>query len=166
MNTKKLTFLSLSVALSMILSFIESQIPPFVAIPGIKLGLSNVVTVFLLYTYTWREAGVVSLVRVLLSSLLFGSPVSLIYSLAGAGISFTVMAFLKHIPIFNEISVSTVGGVFHNAAQITVACIVMENAAISSYLPALVLSGTVAGVSVGLISGILVKKLKGKLVSF
>lgn len=166
MNTKKLTFLSLSVALSMILSFIESQIPPFVAVPGIKLGLSNVLTVFLLYTYGWREAGAVLLIRVLLSSLLFGSPVSLVYSLSGAVISFTVMVLLKRFPIFNEISVSTVGGVFHNAAQIAVACIVMENAAISSYLPVLVLSGTLAGVGVGLISGILVKKLKGRLISF
>ncbi len=165
MNTKKLTFLSLSVALSMILSFIESQIPPFVAIPGIKLGLSNAVTVFLLYTYTWREAGAVSLIRVLLSSLLFGSPVSLIYSLAGAAVSFTVMACAKLVPIFNEISVSTLGGVFHNAAQTVVACIVMENVGIASYLPVLILSGTLAGVGVGLISGILVKKLKGKLIS-
>ena len=163
MNTKRLTLLSLSVALSLILSFIESQIPPFVAIPGIKLGLSNVVTVFLLYTFGAREAGAVSLIRVFLSSLLFASPVSLIYSLAGAALSFIVMVALKPIPLFNEISVSTIGGVFHNAAQITVACIVMENAAIASYLPPLIFSGTLAGVGVGLISGILVKNLKGKI---
>ena len=163
MNTKKLTLLSLSVALSLILSFIESQVPPFVAIPGIKLGLSNVVTVFLLYTYGFREAGAVSLIRVLLSSLLFGTPVTLLYSLAGAVVSCAVMALLKPLPVFNEISVSTVGGVLHNAAQITVACIVMENAAIASYLPVLIFSGTLAGVGVGLISGILVKKLKGKI---
>ncbi len=163
MNTKKLTLLSLSVALSLILSFIESQVPPFVAIPGIKLGLSNVVTVFLLYTYGIYEAGAVSLIRVLLSSLLFGTPVTLLYSLAGAVVSFAVMALLKPLPVFNEISVSTVGGVFHNAAQITVACIVMENAAIASYLPVLIFSGTLAGVGVGILSGILVKKLKGKI---
>ncbi len=165
MNTKKLTFLSLSVALSMILSFIESQIPPFVAIPGIKLGLSNVVTLFLLYTYSFREAGAVSLIRVLLSSLLFGSPVSLIYSLAGALLSFLVMVFSVRLPLFNVISVSILGGVFHNGAQIAVACIIMENAGIASYLPALILSGTLAGVGVGLISGILVSKLGGKLSS-
>ena len=71
MNTKKLTTLSLSVALAMLLSFIESQIPPLLAVPGIKIGLSNIVTVFLLYTYGWREAGCVSLVRVCLSSFFY-----------------------------------------------------------------------------------------------
>ena len=163
MNTKKLTTLSLSVALAMLLSFIESQIPPFVAIPGIKVGLSNIVTVFLLYTFGWREAGAVSLLRVFLSSLLFGSAVSLLYALSGALLSFCVMIILKKLPLFTEIGVSVAGGVFHNAGQIICACIIMENAAIASYLPPLIVSGTVAGSVVGIISGILVKKLKNKI---
>ena len=163
MNTKKLTTLSLSVALAMLLSFIESQIPPFVAIPGIKVGLSNIVTVFLLYTFGWREAGAVSLLRVFLSSLLFGSAVSLLYAFSGALLSFCVMIILKKLPLFTEIGVSVAGGVFHNAGQIICACIIMENAAIASYLPPLIVSGTVAGSVVGIISGILVKKLKNKI---
>ncbi len=163
MNTKKLTTLSLSVALALLLSFIESQIPPFVAVPGIKIGLSNIVTVFLLYTYGWREAGCVSLVRVCLSSLLFGSAVSLLYALSGALLSFITMIALKKLPFFSEMGVSVAGGVFHNAGQIICACIIMENAAISAYLPPLIISGTVAGAVVGIISGILVKKLNGKI---
>ena len=163
MNTKKLTTLSLSVALALLLSFIESQIPPFVAAPGIKIGLSNIVTVFLLYTYGWREAGCVSLVRVCLSSLLFGSAVSLLYALSGALLSFITMIALKKLPFFSEMGVSVAGGVFHNAGQIICACIIMENAAISAYLPPLIISGTVAGAVVGIISGILVKKLNGKI---
>lgn len=163
MNTKKLTALSLSVALALLLSFIESQIPPFVAVPGIKVGLSNIVTVFLLYTYGWREAGCVSIIRVCLSSLLFGSAVSLIYALSGAVLSFFVMILLKKLPVFSEMGVSVAGGVFHNAGQIICACIIMENAKISAYLPLLVISGTVAGAVVGIVSGLLVKKLKNKI---
>ena len=163
MNTKKLTTLALSVALAMLLSFIESQIPPFVAVPGIKVGLSNIVTVFLLYTYSWREAGCVSLVRVSLSTILFGSSVSFIYALSGAILSFVIMILLKKLPLFSEMGVSVAGGVFHNAGQIICACMIMENAKISAYLPLLIISGTVAGAVVGIISGLLVKKLKGKI---
>jgi len=159
MNTKKLTVLSISVALAMILSFVESLIPPLVAVPGIKIGLANIVTVFLLYTYGWREAASVSLVRVCLSALLFGSAVSLIYSASGAFLSFLAMLLLKKLPIFSALSVSIAGGVFHNAAQIIVACLIMENAGIATYLPPLIISGTVAGVAIGILAGILIKKL-------
>ena len=98
MNVKKLTTLSLSVAISMVLSFVESQIPPLTAVPGVKIGLANILTVFLLYTDGAREACAVSVTRVLLSSLLFGSAVSLLYSMAGAMFSFLVMLFLKRLP--------------------------------------------------------------------
>ena len=159
MNVKKLTALSVSVALAMLLSFIESQIPPLVAVPGVKIGLSNIVTVVLLYLYGAREAGAVTFVRVSLSALLFGSAVSFIYSLSGALLSFLVMLLFKRIRLFSEIGVSVLGGVFHNAGQIAVACLIMENAAISTYLPPLIISGTVAGAVIGVVSGILVKRL-------
>lgn len=163
MNVKKLTFLSIAVALAMILSFVESQIPPFVAIPGVKVGLSNIVTVFLIYTYGWREAGAVSLIRVVLSSLLFSSFVGLLYSLSGALLSFILMLIMKKTGLFSVIGVSVVGGVSHNAGQIICACFVMENAAISYYLPPLIISGVIAGVAVGILSGIITEKLKGKI---
>lgn len=163
MNVKKLTSLSVSVALAMVLSFIESQIPPLVAVPGVKIGLSNIVTVFLLYTLGAREAGGVSLVRVALSSVLFGSSVSFIYSLSGAALSFLVMLFAKKLGVFSPVGVSVLGGVFHNVGQIIAACIVMENAAISVYLAPLVISGVLAGIAVGVLAGILTKKLDGKI---
>ncbi len=163
MNTKKLTALSVSVALSMILSFIESQIPPLVAVPGVKIGLSNIVTVFLLYTYGAREAGGVSLIRVTLSSLLFGQAVSFIYSLSGAALSFAAMVVMKKLQVFSTVGVSVLGGVFHNAGQIIAACIIMENGAISIYLVPLIISGVIAGVAVGIVAGLLTVKLKGKI---
>lgn len=147
----------------MILSFIESQIPPLVAIPGIKIGLSNVVTVFLIYTCGWREAGGVSLIRIFLSAMLFGSVLSLAYSTAGAALSFAVMLFFKKTGIFSEVGVSVCGGVAHNVGQIICACLIMENAAVASYLPPLLISGTVAGVAVGILAGLLTKRLKGKI---
>ena len=159
MTVKKLTALSVAVALAMVLSFIESLIPPLVAVPGVKIGLANVVTVFLLYVFGWKEAATVSLIRVCLSALLFGSAVSLIYAISGAALSFVGMLLLKMIPFSSEVSVSIAGGVLHNAGQIIAACVIMENAAIFSYLPPLVISGTVAGIAVGLLAAILIKKL-------
>ena len=163
MNTKKLTALSLSVALAMILSFVESQIPPLAAVPGVKIGLSNIVTVFLLYTYGAKEAGTVSLIRVFLSSLLFGSFVSLIYSLSGAIVSLLSMMLFKKLGVFSVVGVSVIGGVLHNAAQVCAACIVMENAAISLWIFPLIISGTIAGVSVGTLGGLLEARLRTKL---
>ena len=160
MNTKKLTFISVCVALAMILSYIESLIPPFVAVPGVKVGLANTVSLFILYAYGVREAACVSFIRVCLSALLFGSSVSFIYSLSGAVLSLLGMIILKRIPIFTITAVSVVGAVLHNAAQIICACLLMENAAIAYYLPVLVIAGTVAGVAIGVLAALLMKKLE------
>lgn len=160
MNTKKLTFLSVCVALAMILSYIESLIPPLVAVPGIKIGLANSVSLFILYAYGAREAACVSIIRVCLSAMLFGSSVSFIYSLSGAVLSLVGMIVLKRIPIFTILAVSVSGAVLHNAAQIICACLIMENASVAYYLPVLVISGTVAGVAIGVLAALLMKKLE------
>ena len=157
-DTKKLTTLSILVSVAMILSYVESLVPPLVAVPGVKLGLSNIATVFALYTLGAPAAVTVSLLRVMLSSLLFGNFVSLIYSLSGAILALSFMVLLRRTAAFSSVGVSVVGGVAHNAGQIIAACIVMKNAAISLYLPPLILSGTVAGVAIGIASGVLVKK--------
>ena len=160
MKAKKLTLLSVFVALSMILSFIESQIPPLSAIPGIKLGLANSATVFILYALGGPYALLVSVVRVVLSSLLFGSAVSLAYSLSGALLSLAAMVAMKRIKKFSYIGVSALGAVMHNAGQIICAVIILENAAIALYFPALIISGTVAGAAVGTVAGIVLARLK------
>ncbi len=163
MNVKKLTALSLSVALSLILSFVESQIPPLVAVPGVKVGLSNIVTVFLLYTLGAREAGGVSLVRVILSSILFGSVLSLAYSLSGAVLSFLFMLLFKKLGFFSTVGVSVIGGVMHNAGQTIAACFIMETVELLTYLPVLIISGVLAGVAVGVIAGLVTKRLSNAL---
>ena len=116
-RTKELTLLAISVSVAMVLSFIESKIPAFVAIPGVKVGLANIAVIFTLYKQGVKEAIVVSLVRCVLVSLLFGSVVSLFYSLAGALLSFTVMITLKHLTPLGTTGVSVAGGVFHNVGE-------------------------------------------------
>ena len=144
----------------MILSFVESLIPPLVAVPGVKIGLANIVTVFLLYTLGWRAAGCVSLIRVLLSALLFGNVQSLIFALSGAALSFIVMVVVKKLLPFGKVGVSVLGAVAHNAGQVAAAVIVMETAALAYYFIPLVISGTVAGVFVGILAAILTIRLE------
>jgi heptaprenyl diphosphate synthase len=144
----------------MILSYIESMIPAFVAVPGVKMGLSNIATVFALYALGWQYAICVSVVRVFLSALLFGNFVSLIYSLSGAALALALMILLKKLDSFSSVGVSVAGGVGHNAGQIIAACIVMENAAISLYIIPLIISGTLSGIVIGLVAGNLVERVK------
>ncbi len=161
MKTKKLATAAVLVALAMILSYVESLIPAFVAIPGVKIGLANIVAVFALYTIGRRGAVCVSLIRVALSALLFGSVVSLVYSFTGAVLSLLGMCLLKKAPIFSPIGVSTLGGVLHNVGQVLAACVVMQTSAALAYLPPLLISGTLAGVVIGVAAGALVQRLNG-----
>ena len=160
MKTKKLTVMALTTALAMIISFVESQIPAFVAVPGVKMGLANIAVVFALYKLGWKEAVAVSLVRVVLVSMLFGSIASLFYSLAGAVLSLAGMGLLKKGGRFTEIVVSVAGGILHNIGQIAMASIILETDALRYYLPFLLLSGIVAGVVIGVVSPIMVRRIQ------
>ncbi len=159
MKTKKLTVMALTVSVAMVLSFVESQIPAFVAVPGIKIGLANIAVVFALYRLGWKEAAGISLVRVLLVSLLFGSAASLFYSLAGAVLSLAGMGIMKKTGRFTEIMVSVTGGVLHNIGQIAMASLILETDALRYYLPFLLVSGIAAGVVVGLVAAVLVRRI-------
>ena len=152
--------MGLTVTLAMILSFVESQIPPLVAIPGIKIGLANIAVVFALYKFGWKEAAVISLVRVFLVGLLFGNFASIAYSLSGAVCSFLGMVLLKRFSVFSTVAVSVTGGVLHNVGQIAMASVLMGTALIRYYLPFLVLSGTLAGIAIGVAAAIVVKRIK------
>ena len=151
------------IALALILSYLESQIPSFVAIPGVKVGLANIMVVFALYLLGSREAMMLSAVRVFAVSLLFGSGVSFFYSLAGAVLSLSGMILMKRLKLFSHVAVSVTGGVLHNVGQIGMACLLLETNVIVYYLPFLILSGTIAGVVIGLISAALVRRFEGKI---
>ncbi len=151
--------MGLSVALAMILSFVESQVPPLVAIPGVKLGLANIAVVFALYKLGWKEAAMISLIRVFLVTLLFGNLGLIWYSAAGAVLSLAGMVLLKKTNRFSELGVSAAGGVLHNVGQILVASVVMETDKLSYYLPILIVVGVATGLGIGLLAGILVRRI-------
>ncbi len=158
MKTKKLTTLGLSVALALILSYVESLLPPLLAVPGVKVGLPNIVILFLLYRYGWKEAGAVSLVRLLLSAALFSGFAAFFYGLSGAAVSLLGSALLKSTGRFSPLGVSVAGGVLHNLGQIALAALVLQSGYLFAYLPVLLLSGTLAGAVVGLLAGILIRR--------
>ena len=144
----------------MMLSFIESQIPALVPIPGIKIGLANIAVIFALYEFGALRAGAVSLVRVFLVALLFGSITGMIYGLFGAVLSILLMALLKKSSPLSPVGVSVAGAVAHNIGQIIAAWLLIGNEKILLYLPVLVISGTLSGIAVGIASGILIKRFK------
>ena len=161
-NTVRLTTLALSVSFALILSYIESRIPAFVAIPGVKMGLANIAVIFTLYKLGIKEAAAVSFVRVVMVSILFGSPVSFIYSVSGAAVSLLCMVALKKLTPLSEIAISVVGGVMHNIAQIAAASVILGTSVVGYYLPYLLLSGSLSGVAIGALSAVLIKKVNFK----
>ena len=163
METRKIARMGLLVALSMILSYVESLIPAFVAVPGVKVGLANMVVIFALYTLGPIEALIVSLLRVILSSFLFGSVLSLLYSLSGALLSLGGMILMKKLKIFSTTVVSVTGGVLHNVGQILVACLVLETDVLLYYLPVLILSGVITGAVIGIIASLVIKRLENNI---
>ena len=148
------------VASALILSFVESQIPPIVPIPGVKLGLANIVTLFALYKLGAPSALTVAVVRVSLSSLLFGSVSSFAYAMGGALLSFAVMLLLKKLGWFATFTVSIAGAVAHNIAQICVSMLILQTEVVIYYLPTLLISGIITGAVIGIIGAVLLKKLE------
>ena len=140
MSAKKTAFYGMFLALALVAGYIEQLIPINLGIPGVKLGLANIVTMLLLY-------------------IVGGSGFAMVYSAAGAAMSMLVMALLKKTKKFSSVGVSVAGGIFHNVGQIIVAMIVLETKALAYYLPILILSGLVAGILIGILSGILTKRL-------
>ncbi len=143
------------------LSYVEALLPVFYGVPGMKPGLSNILVVFLLYTFGWKEALAVNILRIILTGILFGNPFSIVYSMSGVLVSFVIMLILKRTDIFSCYGVSMAGGVFHNIGQMIVAVILVENYRIILYLPALLISGCITGFFVGFFSVILIKRTGG-----
>lgn len=158
MKASKVAQYGLIAALALVLSYLESLVPSL-GVPGVKLGLPNIAIVFALYRLGWRDACIISLVRVFLVFLLFGNGAGLAYSLAGAALSLSLMGLLKRTGRFSSVGVSVAGGVAHNAGQILVAMALLETSRLAWYLPVLWVSGTVAGVLIGIVSGGLVERV-------
>ena len=160
---KRVPYLGMALALALICSYVEALIPVPIGIPGVKLGLTNIVVVIVLYLGDVRDGACVSIARVLLAGFFFGSLYSILYSLAGAVLSLLVMAGLKRTEQLHLISVSAAGGVAHNVGQFLVAALVVENYRILYYLPVLFLVGMLTGVLIGIVACAVLRRLPREL---
>ena len=147
------------IALAFVFSYIENLIPVNLGVPGVKLGLANLVTVAGLYPIGIPGTAAVNLVRIVLVGFTFGNPFSMIYSMAGALLSLVLMAVCRKMNWFTPVGVSIIGGVGHNVGQLAVAAFVVENGAVFSYLPVLLIAGTAAGTAIGILGGIIAGRI-------
>ena len=156
----RVAYFGVFTALALIFSYVETLIPINFGIPGVKLGLANLIIVVALYKLPLQEVYLLSIVRILLSGFIFGNYFSILYSLAGGLLSLSVMALLKRRNSFSVMGISVAGGVFHNVGQILVAMVVLETKALVYYLPVLIISGLGAGILIGLVSGWMIRRLE------
>lgn len=158
-KTKKIAVLGLLTAIALILSYVETLIPIFAGIPGIKLGLPNLVVLILLYQYDFKTAALVSFVRILAAGFLFGNLMSILFSLAGGMLSLVLMYLLKRMGGFSIMGISAAGGCIHNIGQLAVAYFVVATKMLITYLPALLLSGLITGILIGIAAKILMGRI-------
>ncbi|MBE5988430.1 heptaprenyl diphosphate synthase [Lacrimispora xylanisolvens] len=164
MNKKKSAHMAalygMLIALAFVLSFVESLIPISLGIPGVKLGLANLVTVVGLYTVGTTGTIVVSLLRIVLTGFTFGNLFAMLYSLAGWGLSIVIMILCKKKKWFGTSGISILGGIGHNIGQITVAAFVVKQAGVFFYLPMLLIAGTAAGLVIGILGSMIITRIR------
>lgn len=158
-NNKRISVLALFTAFAVILSYLETFIPA-IGIPGVKLGLANFSIVLALYFLGYKEGILINIIRIIIIGAFFGNLFSIYFSIAGAVISYLVMALLKKTGRFSMITVAIAGGVFHNIGQIIIASFVVDNYGVFTYLPVLIISGIFTGSIIGILSEIIYKRTK------
>lgn len=157
----KVAYFGVFTALALIFSYVESLIPFQIGIPGVKLGLANLIIVIALYKMSLKEAYLLSVTRVVLSGFIFGNLFSILYSLAGALVSLSVMALLKRNDNFSIMGVSIAGGVAHNIGQLLIAMFVVQTFSVSYYIPVLLIAGLVTGLIIGFVAVSMLRRLSG-----
>ena len=160
MKTKKIAYLGLLVALAFVFSYIEFLLPINLGIPGVKLGLANLVIIVTLYTLGEKEASLLSMIRIVLVGFMFANTASMLYSLAGGILSLLIMCLAKKLKTFSMAGVSVLGGVFHNVGQILMAMWMLQTESLIYYLPALIVTGIISGVLIGILGAMVTKRLK------
>lgn len=158
--TKDMAIYGMFIALAMVFSYIESMIPISLGIPGIKLGIANLVTIVCLYVLGIKAAISVSLIRIVLMGLSFGNTSTMMYALAGGMLSLLLMIIAKKADLFSMAGVSIIGGVSHNIGQLILAAIIIETVGVISYMPVLLFAGSVAGFLIGICAAIILKRIK------
>lgn len=159
-KTSKVALEGMFVALAFLLAFLESLLPISLGIPGVKLGLANLVVMVTLFIIGPLEAFGISMVRIILAGFTFGSMASLIYAMAGGLVSYIIMVLAYHSKLFSVKGVSILGGVFHNIGQILIAMVVVSDSRLLFYLPVLILAGTITGYLIGLLADLMIKNVQ------
>lgn len=164
MNSKKtgawVATYGMLIGLAFIFSYLEAIIPIPIPIPGVKLGLANLVTIVGLYTVGVRGTVAVSLVRIVLVGFTFGNASSMIYSLAGGTLSLILMILARKLNWFSQVGVSILGGIGHNIGQLSIAAVVVQTSGVFYYLPFLMTAGVVAGAVIGLLGGLVTERIR------
>lgn len=155
----RVAYFGVFTALALIFSYVETLIPFNFGIPGVKLGLANLIIVIALYKMKVSDVYLLSVVRVLLNGFIFGNYFSIIYSLAGGILSLTVMAILKKQGGFSIMGISMAGGVMHNVGQLIIAMVVVETFSVAYYIPVLLISGLITGCIIGIVAGEMLRRL-------
>ena len=158
-RTQKTALRGMLIAVAFVLYWLEAQHPPLAMVPGVKLGLTNLVVLVAIYRLSTMDALVINGIRILLVAFTFGNMFSLLYSFAGGMLSTIVMLLLKRSGRFRLPVVSVAGGIVHNIGQILVAMVVLESTGVAYYLGVLWFSGMIAGAVVGMIGAGVVKRL-------
>lgn len=156
----KIAVYGMLTALAMIFSFIETLIPLSIGIPGVKLGLANLVTIVCLYIMGPIGAITVSFLRILLVGLTFGNASMLMFSAAGGALSLICMILARKSGLLSTAGVSMIGGVMHNVGQLAVASRVVKTAGVFAYLPVLTAAGVITGIVIGIVAAAVIKRLK------
>ena len=156
---KSIALLGICAAIAMVLSYIESLIPLSFAVPGIKLGLANLIVIIAIYKLGFKYAFIINCVRILTAGLLFTGVFGIIYSMAGGILSILVMYILYKSKIFGTVGISMAGGVLHNFGQLIMACIIMSNVRLMSYFSVLLFSGMLSGILIGVVAYLVMAKL-------
>lgn len=159
-DVKKIAYVGVFTSVALICSYVEFLLPINFGIPGVKLGLANVITLLGIYLLGWKEALLIQILRVVLSGFLFSSMSALMYSMSGALFSFLIMMLMYKFTKLSIVGVSITGGIFHNIGQLLVAAIIVNQLNIMFYAPVLVLSGAFTGFIIGVISNLIKNKLK------
>ena len=159
-GTRRVTRLALLTAIALTIFMVEAQIPSPIAIPGVKLGLANIVTVWLMFTFGARDAALVLTARIFLGAVFSGNMSTILYSAGGGFLAWCVLWLLSKVLTRDQIWLaSPVSGVFHNIGQLAVAAAVMKTTVVFAYLPYLLIAGVAAGAFTGFCAQFLVKRL-------
>lgn len=159
-NSTKLAMTAILAALALIFSYVEAMIPSPVGIPGVKLGVANIVILLALYELDVKHALIINIIRILISGFLFSGVFGILYSMAGALLSILLMWLLKKTNLFSIIGVSMAGGVAHNIGQILIASLIVSDIKMFLYLPILMFSGIISGILIGILCHYLINIMK------